>query len=373
MKVVLSICILFLLFPACAEKKKETLSDQQKKSFTLQDFYTENALLDAAVEQIFQSLDTKARAGQMIVAAAGRLGKPDPEVEHLLKNNMLGGVLLLNGTVEGFKEKVANFNNINKSAGGLPLIYSADAEPSLIKRKIEGSTPVPNTVDIKSDAESGEVALTISKDLMDIGIRHNFAPVIDLSASNQAITNRSYGSNIDEVVAKADAFIQASQDAGIVATAKHFPGHGLVKGDTHHQLVYIDGALQELDTYKPIIAGGVLSIMVAHIAIENNHQYNTHGRPSSCSRLIVTDLLRNKLGFNGLIVTDAMNMGALSSLENATLEAVKAGCDIILMPIDEPGLINDIMELYQRDLAMKDQIDRSVKRIIRMKYCLGLF
>ncbi len=94
--------------------------------------------------------------------------------------------------------------------------------------------------------------------------------------------------------------LKKRNDNGIIATAKHFPGHGFVVGDTHEKLVFIDGEMKEVPNYQPVIDNGVLSIMVAHIAVKNNEKYNTEGLPSTCSREIVTDLLKNELGFRGI-------------------------------------------------------------------------
>jgi beta-N-acetylhexosaminidase len=159
---------------------------------------------------------------------------------------------------------------------------------------------------------------------------------------------------------------------GVAATAKHFPGHGLVSGDTHNKLVTIDGELREVNNYIPLIEQGVLSIMVGHIAVKNNSDYDTHGLPASCSRVIVTDLLKKKMGFRGIVITDAMNMGALRDIEDASFKAVAAGCDMILMEPDESGLINNIYTEYQQSSDFQAQVDQSVKKILRLKYCLNL-
>jgi len=146
----------------------------------------------------------------------------------------------------------------------------------------------------------------------------------------------------------------------------------LVSGDSHNQLVAIDGEMQELDNYKPLIKNGVISIMVGHIAVLNNEKYNTDGLPSSCSRKIVTDLLKNELNFKGIVITDAMNMGALKKIDNASLKAVEAGCDMILMEPDEIKLFDAIYQKYMNDDAFKKQVDQSVKKIIRLKICLNI-
>ena len=168
-------------------------------------------------------------------------------------------------------------------------------------------------------------------------------------------------------------FIKTTQEQGIVATAKHFPGHGLVSGDTHKKSVYIDGDLQELEVYPPLIDAGVLSIMMAHITIENNPKYSTDGLPASCSRKIVTGLLKEELGFKGLVITDALNiMKAVTIIDNAPLLASKAGNDMLLMPIDETETINSILAEMSIDSIYRQQVYQSVKKIIRLKVYLGL-
>ncbi len=356
----------------CIPREEKGGADNMPISFSLADYYTQSTVLDSLVDLTWQSLTPEAKAGQMIVSAAGGFGKPDEVIDGLVRSQGLGGILLLNGSVDTFRDKVRHFDSLNQIYGGLPLIYSADAEPSLVNRKIDETTQVPKTIELKDPEQSGATARIIAGDLNSIGIKQNFAPVVDLSISNEAITNRSFGSHPDTVIAKALAFIENTQDQGIVATAKHFPGHGLVKGDSHSRLVYIDGSMNELGVYDPLIKNGVLSIMVGHIAIRNNPIYDTKGLPATCSRAIVTELLRDSLGFKGLIVTDAMNMGALSEIDNAPLMAAFAGCDLILMPPDENKLRADIMDAVASDPNFEKQVEISVKRIIRMKYCLDL-
>ena len=139
---------------------------------------------------------------------------------------------------------------------------------------------------------------------------------------NSAITNRSFGYNKDSIWVWSDAFIKTSQGMGIIATAKHFPGHGLVVEYTQKAGI-VDGILKEVENYKPVIDQGVLSIMVGHIAVKNNPKYGTFGMPATCSRKIVNDLLKVELGFRGLVVTDAMNMGGVRDIENAAIRRSK--------------------------------------------------
>ena len=341
------------------------------QDWDLSDFFVYDAMLEQKVDEVFESLNDTSRAGQMIVPAAGRLGKSQDHLNNLLSKNHIGGILLLNGTKSGFTEMVNDFNQINANHGGIPLLYSADAEPSLIGYKIKNCTPVKKANLMVSRAEVRKFAASICKDLKDIGINYNYAPVVDMSP-NEAISYRAFGDNADTAQIWSRVFIEETQKRGIVATAKHFPGHGYVVGDTHNKLVYIDGEMLEVENYRPLINAGVLSIMVAHIAIKNNETYNTNDLPSSVSRNIVTDLLKNKMNFKGLVVTDAMNMGGVASIPNCELKAAKAGCDLILMPVDEEKALKDIISEMSNDQGFQRQVYASVRKIIRLKICLGL-
>ncbi|WP_051568285.1 glycoside hydrolase family 3 N-terminal domain-containing protein [Crocinitomix catalasitica] len=342
-----------------------------QRTYTLEDFYTYNPDLEQKVAEIFDGLNDTTRAGQMIIPAAGRLGKSQEHLNLLIEKKYIGGILLLNGTKAGFTTMVKDFNTINSSVKGLPFLYSADAEPSLIGYKIKNCAPVKKAGSMIDRNEVKYAANSISNDLIDIGINFNYAPVVDVSP-NEAISYRAFGDNPDTAQVWSKMFIETTQSHGIVATAKHFPGHGYVVGDTHKKLVYIDGEMRELKNYPPLIEAGVLAVMIAHIAIKNNDTYNTNDLPSSVSPKVVTGLLKDELKFKGLIVTDAMNMGGVSSIPHCELLAAQAGCDLILMPIDEEKALFDIVGQMQKDKAFKSEVYSSVRKIIRMKVCLGL-
>ena len=341
------------------------------QSFKLTDFLASNDTLERIVDSIFHSLDDDSRVAQLLMPAVGRLGMPEDSIRSLIEHKRIGGVLLLNGTSEQFGGWTNEFNKLNEETGNLPFLYSADAEPSLVNRKMIGSRTVPRANEINTLEELESTATIISEDLNKVGVNYNFAPVVDVSA-NRTVGYRGFGSKPENIIPYSDAFIQVTQDHNIIATAKHFPGHGLVSGDTHHSLQVINGELQELENYPPLIENGVLSIMIAHIAVKNNAQYATDGLPSTISEKIVTNLLRDSLKFEGLIVTDAMNMGGVSKIENAAVKAVDAGCDIILMPLDPTQAHKDLLLKYQTEQVFKEKVNKAVRRIIRMKVCLGL-
>ncbi len=355
--------ILFLYGNICA----------QTNDFCLQDFYTDNERLDQVVDSVYNQLNDHQRIAQMIITSAGELGKSEKTIIELTEKDAIGGVVYLKGSKQKHKENIHKLNTISKKNNTLPLLFSMDAEPSLLASRIKGARDVGNTIDIKTEKQSDAVVNTINQELKEIGVHHNYAPVLDVSPNNEAIKSRSYGNNKDSIIRLANRFIKATQEGGIIATAKHFPGHGLVKGDTHKQSVYIDGPLQEIDNYKKIIEDGVLSIMIAHITVLNNKLFDTNGLPSSCSRRIVTDLLRDGMCFNGIIISDALNiMKAVTIIDNAPLLASKAGCDLILMPQNEEKTIQSILAEIKKDASYRKQVEQSVKKIVRLKVCGGI-
>jgi beta-N-acetylhexosaminidase len=339
--------------------------------FELSDFLEENKDLDEKVDLQLKKMSDSALVAQLIMPATGRLGLPKEDIEKYTRKGIIGGVLMLNGTVDEFTTWIKEFEEINKKKGNLPFLYSADAEPSLVNRKITGSTQVKKAQEVKSLEEATEVAKLISADLNKIGINYNFAPVVDVS-TNATVGYRGFGAKKENLIPWSKAFISETQKNNIIATAKHFPGHGLVSGDTHKSLQTINGELKELENYPPLIADGVLSIMIAHIAIQNNKLYDTKGMPATTSETVVTDLLRKKLGFKGLIVTDAMNMGGVSKVPNASEKAINAGCDIVLMPLDIEKSFQDIYTRMKSDKVFRIKVEQAAKRVIRMKVCLGL-
>lgn len=341
------------------------------QNFSLGNFFEENANLESKTDSVFNSLLTSEKIAQVLMPAIGRLGQPEDTIRRLVKEGLIGGVLLLNGTKDQFSNWVKEFNALNAEKGYLPFLYSADAEPSLVNSKIKNSAPVKRAIDIASAEEVCSVAKSISNDLNDIGINYNFAPVVDMSV-NATVGYRGFGAQTKNIVPFSEAFIVTTQAQNIIATAKHFPGHGLVSGDTHASLQMISGEMKELGIYPPLIEAGVLSIMIAHIGVRNNPKFDTKGLPATCSEVIVQSLLRDSLHFEGLIVTDAMNMGGVAKIVDANTKCIQAGCDILLMPKDTRKAHAELSKKYTSSPEFKEKLDRAVRRIIRMKICLGL-
>ena len=379
-KLTFTAAVFAIVLQSCAQQteKKENTTKQESKityhpalshTFKINDFLSDNKQLEKDVDSIFNTLSNETKVAQLIMPAVGRLGETNELITQKIKENKIGGVLMLNGTKDEFTNWIKAYNELNPYKNNLPFLYSADAEPSLVNRKITGSTPVIKANEMKTIDEVRKYTNIISKDLNDIGINYNFSPVVDMSP-NKTVGFRSFGAIPENIIPWSNAFIQETQKNRIIATAKHFPGHGLVSGDTHKSLQVIDGELKEIKNYPKLIENGVLSIMVAHIAVKNNEKYDTKGLPSTLSPEIVTNLLRNEYNFKGLIVTDAMNMGGVSSIPNAEIKAIEAGIDIILMPLNVDKTYSSILKKYNEDKSFKSKVDIAAKRIIRMKLCM---
>ncbi len=327
--------------------------------------------LDEQVKKYVSNLTAEEKVAQLIMPAMGRLGQPEEKINRWVAEGKIGGILMLNGTKEQFTEWTERYNEQNKKSGRTAFFYSADAEPSLVNRKITGSTIVKKANELESLEDVSEVAQIISKDLNKIGINYNFAPVSDM-ASNGTVGYRGFGKDPKNIVPYSMEFVNQSTKQNILTSVKHFPGHGLVVGDTHKALQTIDGEMKELYIFKELIDNKVPSIMVGHIAVTNNAKYNTKGLPATVSPVIIQDLLRSEMGYKGLVVTDAMNMGGVIKVPNYSVKAIEAGVDIILMPLDTDKAYDEILTKYKQDISFAKKVDEATYRIIRMKICQGL-
>lgn len=346
-------------------------SSSFNKEYSLDDFFKEDKSLDAFTEKIFADLASDdEKAAQMIVTFGGKSGNSDADVKKVIKEKKAGGVILLGGSKEYMKGMIDSLNKLIEGNKYLPLLYMTDAEPSLLSRKIAGMPDFPSASAITKN-EVNRVSENITSLIKGIGFNMNLAPVCDFPDNKEIIGKRSFGS-INRIIELAIPFIRETQKQNVIATAKHFPGHGRVKGDSHKELVYLEKNLEEeIQIFKRIIDAGVLSVMVGHIAVKEG-KYSTDGLPSTLSKKIVTDILKGELGFKGLVITDAMNMESVSKRNKPSLNAVIAGNDLILAPSDEGKLIFSIVEKMKTDEAFKQQIYRTVKKIIRIKICMGL-
>jgi len=337
----------------------------------------------AWVDSVMQSLSIREKIAQMIVpySLTQFLSFDDRdfiELAHEVRDDKVGGIVTSLGNIY---EQAILLNRLQKLAS-VPLLFSADYENGLGMR-LESGIFFPNNMALGATRDSAlvyQIGRTIANEARAVGVGQNYAPVSDVNDNpeNPIVNVRSYGENAGLVKRLASAFVAGSQDGGVVATAKHFPGHGDTETDSHSGLPVVNYGYIRLDTlelipFRGAIAAGVKSVMVAHIAFPKiDSQSNV---PATLSANIITGLLRDTLGFKGLVVTDAMTMRGVTneySTADAAIRSVKAGADIILMPPETEAAIDAIAKAVARGEISRTRIDRSVRKILDIKSELGL-
>ncbi len=304
------------------------------------------------------------------------------QMEHYITNLGVGGVILLGGS----GAEVALRCQALQAIAEIPLLIAADIEEG-VGQRFSGATWFPPPMALGEIARTDlELAKTYAhqfgqctaREAMAIGLNWILAPVVDVNnnPANPVINVRAFGETPEIVTQLTQAFIQGAQKYPVLTTAKHFPGHGDTSIDSHLSLPVIDHDLDRLDrvelgpfkgTISPEVGKPVDSIMTAHIrlsALDKQH-------PATLSKPILTGLLRQELGFDGLIVTDALVMGAITETYGpyeAAVSAVEAGADVVLMPVDVEGCIQAICEAVRVGRLSEGQIRASVERIWRAKH-----
>ncbi|WP_435577505.1 glycoside hydrolase family 3 N-terminal domain-containing protein [Gilvibacter sp.] len=334
----------------------------------------------AWVDSIYNSMSLQEKVGQLFmvdVFSQDPKSKTD-KVKDLIRNYHLGGVIFS----KGGPYRQAKLNNEFQELSKVPLLVGMDAEWGLAMR-LDSTYAYPWNMTmgaVQNDSLIREAGRRIGEHSRRLGVHINFAPVVDINTNpkNPIIGNRSFGESATNVTNKASAFFQGMQDAGVLANAKHFPGHGDTDVDSHETLPTIGFDKARLDSlelspYKRLIREGIASVMVAHLnvpALETKDGY-----PSSISTNIVTNLLKGELGFNGLIFTDALNMKGASNFSDPgeiDLAAFMAGNDILLISEDVPKAHARIIAAYRAGDISEERLALSVKKILKAKYWVGL-
>ena len=333
------------------------------------------------VEETYSKLTLEERIGQLfMVMAHSDQGKAHSEqIKALITEHHIGGVIFSTGG----PVRQARLTNLYQSQSKIPLLIGMDAEWGLSMR-LDSTYAFPWNLTlgaIKDSATVAKVGYQIGKHAKRLGVHINFAPDVDVNINpqNPIIGNRSFGEDPVNVASNALAFMKGMQSAGILASAKHFPGHGDTATDSHKSLPVIDASRQRLDSielypYRKLIAQGVNSVMVAHLnvpGLEPNPDI-----PSSLSRKIISDLLIEQMDFEGLVITDALNMRGVTKNEvngNASLKAFLAGSDLLLMPVDLVAAKNNLAKAFYNGIISENRLARSVKKILAAKYKAGLY
>ena len=332
------------------------------------------------VNNILEKMTIEEKIGQlfMIQAYSNLEDEHEKGIVDMIQKYHIGNLIFMQGT----PEKQAVLNNKYQELSKVPLMIGFDGEWGLDMR-LKNTFRYPWNMTLGAVRDNSLIAKfgeQLGKHCKRLGIHINFAPVVDININpkNPIIGNRSFGENKDNVTDKAIAFTKGMQSIGVLANAKHFPGHGDTASDSHHTLPVIDFDMQRLDTlelypYRKLFKENLASVMTAHMSIpklEPNKKL-----PSSLSKIIVTDLLIDKMGFKGLIITDGLNMkGAAnySSSSEINLAAILAGNDILLIPKDVPATVQLFKKAIKNKKLSIKRLDHSVRKILKAKYWAGL-
>ena len=328
------------------------------------------------VDSIYNQMTFEEKIGQLFMVAAysNKDSVHVNSIDKLIKENKIGGLIFF----QGGPVRQANLTNRFQAKSKVPLFIGIDAEWGLSMRldstyKYPWNTTLGAIRDLKLIEEVGK---NMAQEAKRIGAQFNFAPVIDINTNpkNPIIGNRSFGEDKMNVTDHAIALMKGIQSQGVFCTGKHFPGHGDTALDSHYALPLVSFSKDriekvELYPYKRMFDEGLVSVMVAHLNIPSLEPRENY--PTSVSYNVVTDLLQNELGFEGLIFTDALNMKAASKFlkpGDIDLEAFLAGNDILLFAENVPLAVQKITEAYQKGLITEDRIAKSVKKILHYKF-----
>ncbi|MCA5005688.1 glycoside hydrolase family 3 protein [Sphingobacterium bovistauri] len=333
------------------------------------------------VDSVFNSLTPKERIGQLfLVRAHTNLGQKFVDsVGTVVKNEQLGGLVVFQGGPVRHIDMINKYQSVSK----VPLLVTVDGEWGIGMRLPDSTQSFPYQMTLGALQDNSllyDMGRDMAKDFLRIGIQFNFAPTVDINNNpkNPVIGFRSFGDNKENVAVKSAAYMKGMIDGGVLASLKHFPGHGDTDVDSHYDLPKLNFTRQRLEDlelypFKELIKQGAPAVMVGHMDIPALD--NTPNLPSSISKKVVTDLLRKDLGFKGLTVTDAMNMKGVTKYfpdGEADILAIEAGHDLLELSENSARAIDLVEKSIKSGRLKQADIDARVKRILAAKLWLGL-
>ena len=332
------------------------------------------------VNSVYDSMSLDQKVGQLFMVAAysNKGSAHEQEIKNLIQNEAIGGLIFMQDDALRQVELVNEYQKLAST----PLLIGMDAEWDVAMR-LKNTNQFPWAMTTGALAENQllqNMGEKVSQHLKRVGAQFNFAPVADVNVNpaNPIIGNRSYGSDPLNIAAKAWAYADGMQRNGILASAKHFPGHGDTDQDSHKTLPTISHDFARLDSielkpFQELIQKGITSIMVAHLAVPS-YEPNTQ-IPASLSKNIITNLLKNQMGFKGIIITDALNMqGVTKNFPNGLTDymAFEAGNDILLFSQAVKTGKEKIKQGLASGAIPMSRLEESVKKILMAKYFAGL-
>ena len=336
-------------------------------------------LNDPWVDSVLNALTPDERVAQLFMLRA-HSNKNEAHVQSLLKlinEHKVGGLVVFQG---GPGRQARMLNRLQKAAE-VPLFVAMDAEWG-VGMRLDSTVSYPYQMTlgaIRNTQLLYQMGQQVARDLKRVGVHSNFAPVVDVNnnPNNPVINYRSFGEDRDNVAAKGLAYMQGMQDEHVLTTAKHFPGHGDTDTDSHHALPQINHSVErltsvELYPFLKLIEAGVGGVMVAHLDIP---ALDSSGVPSTLSKPIITDLLKEQMGFQGLIVTDAMDMKGVTKGNEPGIvdkDAILAGNDVLELTENVPRAIAEIRKAIDQGLISQEDIDERCRKLLAVKRWVGL-
>lgn len=331
-------------------------------------------------DSIYSKLSPEERIGQLFMVAAYSGGPKfnQDSIERLIAAHQIGGLIFM----QGGPARQANLTNRYQQMAQVPLLISMDAEWGLGMR-LDSVLSFPRQMMLGATDDTAlayKMGMAIAYQCKRLGVHINFAPVVDVNnnPANPVINSRSFGEDKKRVARMAIAYMKGMQDYGVMACAKHFPGHGDTDVDSHKDLPVVNKTMAQLDTlelfpFRQMIAAGIQSMMIAHLSVP---ALETEAHvPTTLSKNTVTGLLREKMGFEGLIFTDALNMQGVTKYfapGEVDVRAFIAGNDVLLFSQNVPLAIRKIKEAIAAGKVNEEDLQRRVKKILIAKYNAGL-
>lgn len=327
-------------------------------------------------DSVFNALTPEERIAQLFVITVRNSDTPQNRqaLQRLVQNLKIGGLLFDAGTATD----QATLTNYCQSLARVPLLITLDGEWGLAMRLTDTPRFPMNMMlgAVQNDSLIYEYGRAIGRQCRRLGIQVNFAPVLDVNSNprNPVIGMRSFGQGLDNVSSKAIAYARGLEAEGVMAVAKHFPGHGDTSEDSHKTLPLVTHSYNrlmqiEIEPFKRYIDSGLSGMMVGHLNIP---ALDDSGLPASLSKAITRNLLGNTLGFEGLVFTDALKMKGASTFGNTALMALVAGNDIVLNPLKPEEQLKSISDAIAQGKISRQLIDEKCKKVLRYKYALGL-
>ncbi len=331
------------------------------------------------VEETIAKMSLREKVGQLfIIEYSDKHDPEDPYFDKLIKRDKIGGLILMEMDIDKYIERINRFQKMSK----IPLLISVDGEWGASMR-FDTLTQFPRNMQLGALSSPDlvyQVGRAMAKQFVRLGIHINYAPTIDINNNplNPVIGQRSFGDDREKVAQYGAAIIKGMQDGGIMTSAKHFPGHGDTETDSHKALPVLTFERTRLDSmelypFRHVIKEGVAMVMVGHLSVPS---LDPTGVPSSISYPIITELLKKEMGFEGIVVTDALGMKGVAEYiprERVAIESFKAGSDILLMPpAERRKSISAFLKAVRKGEISKERVEESLRKILKMKEQLGL-